>query len=107
MNFEDFRRKMNDGNEGNLIEHTTYRKGNVITLNTAEVDRARECVKNGIMHPGSGPSILKEVEDRFRKGQTAVVIKTMPSRSAVFFVFEDGFESGQNQKWLKKVKKTK
>lgn len=104
-NWDDHIKRMDNGSKDNLIEHTNYKKGDIITLNIPEVDRARECVKNGTMHPFSGPMFPESVEEKFRTGITATVTNVYKSKNEIFFILTDGEESGGNQNWFKKVKK--
>ena len=109
FNFDEHSRKMNDGYKDNLIEHTNYRKGDTITLNIPEIDRVREGMKNGTIQPtlSGRPRFADDVEEKFRSGETATVTSVMNSINNIFFKFDDGLESGQDQRWFKKVKKTK
>ena len=102
---------MKDGAGNTTFEiFTTYRKGDKISLNYKQIELIANRVKNGEIHPfENAPFHNKENSNtpggemlrRFNKGEIATVNRKQ--RGIVFFEFNDGFESQQVEKWLKKI----
>ena len=94
---------------------TRYRRGDKVTLNYKQIELISKRVKSGEVHPFEEAPFCRKSEietpgsemlKRFNNGEIATVTGVVRQEN-VMFVFDDGFECCQNEKWLKKLKKMK